>query len=134
MVRRSARRDVYKRQALACSTQAPVVARGGGNLCLTLPEGGSGTISDLRRSGTDAEYDAALFATGEVTVTGEGSLAVDLYKRQVRKGSEFTPMRATIKQRIAPAANVGKLQNCEVDRPRMRPRISSPRKNSKMNR
>ena len=67
---------IWDGAALACSTQAPVVARGGGNLRLTLPEGGSGTISDLRRSGTDAEYDAALFATGEVTVTGEGSLAV----------------------------------------------------------
>lgn len=66
---------IWDGAALACSTQAPVVARGG-NLRLTLPEGGSGSISDLRPSGTDAEYDAALFATGEVTVAGEGALSV----------------------------------------------------------
>src|SRR5699024_7992636 len=32
----------------------------------------------------------------------------------VRKGSAFTPLRARTKQRTAPAANAGRLQNCEV--------------------
>ena len=59
---------------LACSTAAPLTARG--DLHLTLPEGGSGTISDLRRGGDADGEDAAIVAGGEVAVSGEGTLTV----------------------------------------------------------
>ena len=59
---------------LACSTAAPLTARG--DLRLMLPAGGSGTISDLRRAGNADDEDAAIVAGGEIAVSGEGMLAV----------------------------------------------------------